>query len=209
MKQELYACLHVADLPAQALLRLRQDLKTRPIAVLEGRATQETVCSINQRARLRGASLGMTRLEAEGINELILLSRSAESEAAASRIVLECAATFSPRIEEVSDTTTCAFVLDITGTERLFGLSEKLAERLRLSLAASGFRASVAVSTNFETARLKAAIGRGILVVPSGEEANALANLPIASLDIDDDALETFALWGIRTLGELANLPET
>jgi protein ImuB len=209
MKQELYACIHVANIPAQALLRLRKDLKSKPIAVLDGPAPQETVCSINQHARLRGVSPGMTRLEAEGLGDLILLSRSKELESAASAIILECATTFSPRIEEVNTRTSCSFVLDISGTERLFGPPEQLAKRLLLSLAAAGFLASIAVSANFDTARLKAATGRGITIIPTGEEAKALANLPISSLDMDDDALETFAMWGIRTLDELANLPET
>jgi protein ImuB len=209
MKQELYACIHIADLPAQALVRLRRDLKSKAIAVLDGRPPQETVCSLNQHARLRGASLGMTRLEAEGINDLLLLPRSRESEIAATAVILECAATFSPRIEEVRSHTSCTFVLDISGTERLFGPLEKLTERLRFSLVSAGFRSSLAVSASFDTARIKATAGRGISIIPSGEEAKALANLPIDSLELDEDTLETFAIWGINTLGELANLPET
>ena len=53
--------------------------------------------------------------------------------------------------------TACAFVLDIAGTERLFGPPQRLAERLREELAAAGFRASVAVSANYDAARMKAA----------------------------------------------------
>ena len=75
------------------------DLQSQPLAVLEGRAPQETVCALNRHARLRGAALGMTRLEAEGIGGLRLMSRSTEVEAAASGALLECAARFSPRIE--------------------------------------------------------------------------------------------------------------
>jgi protein ImuB len=209
MKQELYACIHVADFPAQTLLRLRLDLKRKPIAVLEGRSPHETVCSFNQHARLKGISLGMTRLEVEEIREITLLPRSEEAEAVANKVVLECATKFSPRIEEVSDATTSAFVLDITGTERLFGSPQNISQRLRHCLAKAGFRASIAISANFHTVRLKAAFERGICVIPRGEEGNALANLPITSLDIDPDALDTFGLWGIRTLGQLVELTET
>ena len=35
MSQELYACVHAAEFPSQALLRLRPDLQSLPVAVLE------------------------------------------------------------------------------------------------------------------------------------------------------------------------------
>ena len=257
MRRGLYACAWAAEFPAQALLRLRTDWQTEPVVVLDGRAPEEWVCSLNRLAERRGAAAGMTRLEAESMNGLRLLKRSAESEAAARAVMLECAAKFSPRIEEVggassgakapnhfgesdvrakartlqakartlqnalhatgvsgadccdeSGGTACAFVLDIAGTERLFGPPAQLAERLRDELAEAGFRAAVAVSANFDTARMKAASMRGIAVIPEGVEAEALAKLPIAALNLDEDYAATFALWGIGTLGELAALPE-
>ncbi len=217
----LYLCAWAAEFPAQALLRLRTDWQTEPVVVLDGRAPEEWVRSMNRLAERRGAAVGMTRLEAESMVGLRLLKRSAESEAAARAVMLECAAKFSPRIEEArgaglneastsgaSGGTACAFVLDITGTERLFGPSAQLAERLRDELAAAGFRASIAVSANFDTARMKAASMRGIAVIAEGAEANALAKLPIAALGLDEEYAATFALWGISTLGELAALPE-
>jgi protein ImuB len=212
MSQQLYACVHAAEFPSQALLRLRPDLQALPVAVLEGRAPLEQVCSMNRNARQQGAATGMTRLEAEALagqnGELRLLPRSLESEAAARTVLLECAASFSPRIEEASQGAACAFVLDIAGTERLFGPPRALAERLRNALKAAGFRASVAVSANFHTARILAEASRGITVIQEGEEAQALANLQIALLEIPQNHAETLAIWGIRTLGELAALPE-
>jgi protein ImuB len=99
-------------------------------------------------------------------------------------------------------------VLDIAGTELLFGPPEKLAVRLREEMAAAVFRVSIAVSVNFHTARIKAIATHGITIIPTGEEARALEKLPIASLALTQEHKETFALWGIRTLGELAALPE-
>jgi protein ImuB len=208
MKQELYACVHAAEFPAQALLRLRTDLASEPVAVLEGRTPLETVCSLNRAARLEGAALGMTRLEAEDLPGLRLLARSKENEAAARSVLLESAAHFSPRIEDVSQGTACACVLDMAGTERLFGPPETLAARLRAALAVAGFRASIAVSANFHAARLKAAAARSITVIPTQQEAASLAKLPISLLGLSEEHAETFAIWGIRTLGELAALPE-
>jgi protein ImuB len=208
MNRELYACVHAAEFPAQALLRLRSDLGGEPVAVLEGRPPQQIVCALNRKARLRGALAGMTRLEAESIAGLKLLARSIENEAAAHAVFLESAAQFSPRIEETSRGTACAFVLDIAGTERLFGPPARLAQRLRSALAAAGFRVNLAIGTNFDVARMKAANSRGISVIPEGAESVALAHLPVSALDLRADLAETFALWGIRTLGQLAALPQ-
>ena len=152
----LYACVHAAEFPAQALLRLRPDLRSEPVAVIEGRPPQEFVCAMNRPALQKGAALGMTRLDVEGIGGVRLLARSLETEAAARSVLLECVAQFSPRIEEASRGTACAFVLDISGTERLFGPPAQLAERMRSALADAGFRASIAVSANYDAARMKA-----------------------------------------------------
>jgi len=209
MTTHLYACAHAEEFPAQALLRLRTDLAIQPVVVLDGRPPLETVCSLNRPARLKGAALGMTRLEAETIPGLHILARSEETEAAARAVLLECAAHFSPRLESVDESTACACVLDITGTERLFGPPHTLAERLRDALASAGLRAAVSVSTNFHTARMKAATTRGIAVIPPGHEAVALAKLPLAALALEETPSETFAIWGIRTLADLAALPES
>lgn len=219
MNNELYACVHAAEFPAQALLRLRPDWQSIPLVVLQGRPPQEQVCSMNRHARRIGAVSGMNRHETETLDVqsagLRIVSRSLETEAAAHAVMLECAANFSPRIEEASGeancgaghATTCAFVLDIAGTERLFGPPHTLAQRLRSALATAGFRVSIAVSANFHAARIMATASRSITVVSAGEEAQALAGLPVALLAIHEEHAETLALWGIRTLGELAALP--
>jgi len=204
---QLYACVHAPEFPLQALRRLRPELHSEALAILEGRPPIETVCSLNTHALKKGTTRGMTRLEAESIDGLRLLARSEECESAARSIFLESAANFSPRMEASCHGTSRSCILDITGTVRLFGPPEMLAERLRTALAAAGFRVSIAVSANFHAARLKAAASRGITVIPPAQEAASLARLPIALLDLAPDHAETFATWGIQTLGALAALP--
>lgn len=208
MSTELYACVHAAEFPAQALLRLRPDLQSEPIAVIEGRPPHEFVCSMNRHALSRGISLGMTRMDVEGLEGVKFLARSPETEAAARAVLLEGVSQFSPRIEDACGGTACAFVLDISGMERLFGRPAQLAERMRSALASAGFRVSIAISRNYHAAHMKAAAMRGIAIITEGEEAAALGNLPLTSLPLTEDPREVFAMWGIRTLGELAALPE-
>jgi len=208
MSKELYACLHMKQFPLQSQLRLRPDLQKTPVAVLDGQPPLEAICSVNTAARRIGATLGMTRIEAENIQGITLLPRSAEIEAVTSAVYLECAANFSPRIEDRITGAHRSCVLDIAGTERLFGPPHQLAHRLREAFADAGLHSTVAVSTNFHTAQLKAAVSSGVSVVAEGQEAAALARLPLGVLSLLEEEAETFAAWGIRSLGELAALPE-
>lgn len=203
----LFAAVHAAEFPAQAILRLRPDLQSNPVVILDGKSPEEYVCSLNLHARKRGIVQSMTRLEVEELSGIHMLSRSFETEHAARTVLLECASQFSPRIEETFTNNACGFVLDISGTERLFGPPEKLAQNLRTAITALGFQTSISISTNFDTARIKAEFARGINIIPCGHEAVSLSKIPIAALELDEESYETFAIWGILTLGDLAELP--
>ncbi|MGD0649450.1 MAG: DNA polymerase Y family protein, partial [Acidobacteriaceae bacterium] len=48
-----------------------------------------------------------------------------------------------------------------------------------------------------------------VRLIAAGEEGAALSGLPLRVLDLSEAHAETFGLWGIRTLGALAALPET
>lgn len=204
----LYAAVYVAEFPAQSILRLRPDLQSSPVVILDGSPPQERVIALNTHARKRGIVPGLTRLEVEEVGSIHIHTRSADTESAARTVLLETLAQFSPRIEEILADNACSFVLDIAGSERLFGPPDQIAHRLRDSIIAAGFRASISISTNFHTARIKSEFSRGISVISTGSESNALASIPISALHLDLDNYETFALWGISTLGELAALPE-
>src|ERR1700761_9359779 len=95
---ELYACVYVREFPAQALLRLRSELKERACVVMEGEPPFEEVCSLNTKARLLGIQLGMSRTDIDGFPQAKVLSRSLRTEATVKEVLLECAGNYSPRI---------------------------------------------------------------------------------------------------------------
>ena len=128
---ELYACVYVRELPAQALLRLRPELHDKPCVVLEGEPPSESVCAMNTRARLHSLRHGMTKVEVETFENVMVLQRSQKTEAAVRTILLECAGAFSPRIEDQSINGLFVCVLDAAGTEGLFGPPLMLARHIR------------------------------------------------------------------------------
>ena len=208
---ELYACVYVRELPAQALLRLRPELHDKPCVVLEGEAPTEMVCALNTRARLMGLRRGMTKVEVETFENVTVLERSHKTEAMAKAILLECAGGFSPRLEDRGVEGLFVCVVDVAGTESLFGPPLVLAKQMRQRVRSLGFVASVTISANVHTALCVArglSGGVPLRIVPRGEEAQTLARLPVLVLGITDVQAEIFAAWGIRSVSEVAAFPE-
>lgn len=207
---ELYACIYVREFPAQALLRIRPDLKDCACIVMDGEPPFEEVCSLNTKARLLGIQRHMRRPDVDGFPGVTILSRSLQTEYIARQMLLECAGTYSPRIEECSRATYFLCVLDIAGTENLFGPPARLASTLLQHLRSLGISSHVTISSNFHTAvcLAKACVGHPITVVHCGDEAIALSELPVDVLPLTEQQAEIFALWGITTLGMLAALPD-
>jgi protein ImuB len=206
---ELYACLYAKEFPAQAVLRLRPELRERPVVVVEGEPPLQTVCSFNANARYLGIVRGMTRVELDTFSSLIVLPRSRMEEDSAHAVMLECAGAFSPRLEDRSDGCTFLCVIDIAGTEKLLGPPEVLARELLRRVQVLGVSASVAISGNFYAAlSYVRGVSSRIAFITHGNEGPALSLLPLKVLDVSTQHAETFALWGIRTLGALAALPE-
>ena len=208
---ELYACVYAREFPAQALLRLRPELHDKPCVVLQGETPAQTVCALNTRARLLGLRRSMTKVEVDTFEDVVALERSLRAEDAVRGIVLECAGSFSPRIEDRSIDGVFLCALDASGTESLFGPPLMLAKQLRQRIRAIGITAFVTISANLHTSICLArgiAGGTPLQVVCRGEEAMALAALPVAVLDMTEAQEETFRTWGIRSVGALSSLPE-
>jgi protein ImuB len=208
---ELYACIYVREFPAQALLRLRPELHDKPCVVMEGEPPAETVCALNTRARLLGLRRGMTKVEVETFENVMVMQRSPKTETAVRTILLECAGAFSPRIEDRSTDGLFVCVVDVAGTEALFGPPLLLAKQMRQRIRSVGIVAAITISANLHTSICLArglSGGVPLRIIRRGDEAKALAPLPVTVLDVTEAQAETFSTWGIRSVGAIAALPE-
>jgi protein ImuB len=208
---ELYACLYAKEFPAQALLRLRPELRDRPCVVMEGEPPLQRVSSFNTKGRLLGMTHGMTSVEVDTFPSVTMLPRSLKEEESAKTALLECAGAFSPHVEDRSEDRAFLCVIDLAGTEKLLGQAERVARNLLHRVKALGVTACATVSSNHHAA---VCLTKGlsprtpVRVIPKGDEATTLAPLPLTVLGLTDERAEIFSLWGIRTLGMLADLPE-
>src|SRR5205814_3977700 len=119
--------------------------------------------------------------------------------------LLDLAHEFTPRAESLGPGEA---LLDLHGLGRVWRSPQELGASL-LAAARSRGRSGLRVAlASTRVAALVSARGRdGLTVVAPGQEASALAPLPLALLDLDDERRDLFRRWGIHTLGALAALP--
>ena len=207
-----FACIYVPDFPVEAILRAEPELRSKVVAVVDGKPPLEKVLAANEDAGRAGISTGMTKLQAELCDGIELRDRSELQEAAAHQALLDCAQSFSPRVEDVAPDT---LLLDVSGLEKLVGPLMKIAREISRRATDVGFETNVAVASTLEAALLAANGFSGVTVVPDGKEAEVLGSLPVDVLfagetgsENSEEFLETFRRWGIRKFRELAALPK-
>ena len=115
--------------------------------------------------------------------------------------LVRCAADFSPHIEETAPDTV---VISIDGLAHLFGSPGEIAGAIARRAAELGLAVHVAIADNPDLAVHGARGFPGVTVMEPGRE----AGLPIAVLAPREEIEFTLAMWGIRTFGEFAALPE-
>jgi protein ImuB len=145
----------------------------------------------------------MTKLQAE-TSGASLRKRSLANEDTAQDALLDCGGLFSPCVESTCPGTV---LLDLKGTEKLFGSLENVARKIIHHAAEQGFELRTAMAADPETARLAARGYPGITVIPEGLEARWLAPLAVELLPVSPEMLATLEAWGIQTLRALAALP--
>ena len=94
--------------------------------------------------------------------------------------LVQVARDFSPRVETHGDRTV---TLDISGLGSLIGEPRAIGEELRRTAADAGLHVHIAVAATSTAAMLLAHGRAGLTVVPHGEQAQALAPLPLTLLD--------------------------
>jgi protein ImuB len=205
-----FACIFVPNFALAAWLRAEPELRARPLAVLEGKAPLQKVFAVNELARKMGIEPGMGKAEVEACPGMALRARSQAREQSAHAALLDCAQSFSPRLENVAPGTV---VLDLAGLEPLFGSLHKIANDLARRAADLGLGSQVAVASNIETAIIAARGFSGVTVIADGKQAGHIGGLPVEILlredsDGQEEILDTLHRWGVRWVRDLAALPD-
>lgn len=207
--KDQYVCVHVPSFKAQARLRLRPEQARTPVVILAGEPPLQTVCSLNAAAQRAGIAADMTRAELDAFPNVTALPRSTAEENATKAAVVQMAAAFTPRMEIVPAEDSLVCVLDMAGSELIFGDVRAVLSSVGKAVRKLGIVARMAASANFHAAVCAAPFARkASALLPRGCEGEWLGRLPVSALPLDADQAARLELWGIRTLAELGRLEE-
>ena len=213
-----FTAIHIPEFPIVAWQRVSPELRSQPCAVLEGIPPQERVVSRCRKARAVGIEHGMSKVQAEAGSTAQFRGRQIEEERAAFVFASKIAERFSPRVEALASPLNAyaeahhfsvVLLIDSSGTGTLYGSAESYARKLFQELRAAGFPAGVGAAPNAEAALLLARCTEAIVCADRDSVRGKLARLSVSLLPCEARTLAVLARWGIRTLGELASLPET
>ncbi len=102
-------------------------------------------------------------------------------------------------------------LIDMTGGAHLFGGEEALLQEILRRLQVAGVPATAAIADTpgaaFALARWATSEDRSAAIAPPGGAREALADLPVEALRLDDDAVRLLARFGLQRIGDLYPLP--
>ncbi|MFO1317726.1 MAG: DNA polymerase Y family protein [Burkholderiales bacterium] len=201
----LWTCLLFPSLPLDTFARAQAPSDAaRPFVVGSGGRCPRVV-AVDAAAHAAGIRAGQLLSAALAFApELVLRDRDAAAEARALAQLATWALTFTP--------TACiappdAVLADIGGSERLFGGLPRLAARLAGGARALGYAVRLGIAPTPGAALLLARTGRTQPVTDVRALPAALADVPLARVDMDDATRATLREAGITTFGEAAALP--
>ncbi len=202
----MIAAVVIPAFDLRAALRLRPALETEPAALAPVAGSEPLLGSVTAAAQARGLRPGMRLGEAlASCPELVLVEHDPASVEQAWEEILR-------RLEDagfaVEPTQPGTVLFETGGVDRLYG---GLEPALRRALAAVGpaWDARVGAAERRFAALAAASVARPgqVLIVSDERTRGFLAPLPLTLLPLERKRYEELEELGVRTLGELANLP--
>lgn len=200
----MYAAIYIPSFPLQAILRLQEEVRAKPFAVID---SENRVVHMTAAARQEHVELGMTPTQAMArCSRIILRSRSNAQEESAQTALIQTAAGFSPFLEA---TAPGVITINLRGlSEFQEGSSEAAqqswARRVIERVAQLQMRAQIGIAYDPDVAFLAAAHADAIQFV--GDLDAFLVTVPLESAGLPPHILEIVRRWGLRNVGELRAL---
>ncbi len=182
----------------------------RPFVLAIASSGGPRIAALNEAAEEAGFAIGETLADARAKAGFLQMRPvdAAADDAALRRLAL-WATRYTPTAAPWGeDNGADGFFLDIEGAAHLFGGEERLIADLAARLDRFGLPARIAVAATPGAAwALSRFHAERYCVLPSGEEAEALAPLPVGALRLSGDTRSTLRRLGFKTVGALIDKP--
>jgi protein ImuB len=208
----MYAVLVIPNFPLQAILRLHEELRARPFAVLD---EENRVLEMTAAARESFVERGMTPTQAMArCQKVVLRARLPRQEAAAQKALLQCASTFSPFLES---TAPGVCTINLRGLSEfaakdgqtelpleLLDRAHAWANRVLARVGGLQLSAQIGLASDPDVARLAAQQAERILFVHNISQ--FLNTVPLDAAGLAPELLRVISKWGLSSIGQLCDL---
>ena len=182
----------------------------RPFVLTVASGVSLHIAALNEAAENAGLAVGESLADARAkIDGLQVRDVDIAADDAALRRIALWATRYTPTVSPWSEENGAdGFFLDIEGAAHLFGGEDKLIADLDARLRNFGLPARLAVAATPGAAWALSHFHRtSSFVLPSGEEAAALAGLPVEALRLEPQTRTTLRRLGFKTIGALLDQP--
>lgn len=197
-----YLALFFPWLPAERLLRSRCGARDdRPFAFVEKQRGAMRLTAVDRAAAAMGLEPGMPMADARArFPGLELFDHDPHAEQEWLERLAEACTRYTPT---VAIDAPHGLILDTTGCDHLFGDETRLMADLAGRLAQAGMSLNQAYAYTPEGARALARYSGG----PAANELAAIKRLPVAALELDEDATLALRRAGLKTVADIARRP--
>jgi len=202
------ACVNVADLPLQLLLKKDPSWRDLPAAVVSKDSPYGKILTANVQAKEYGILPGMRYTAGLSLTLELRADTIAENEiVAGSTSIAAALRRFSPRVE-AHESEAGVFWLDAGGLSSLFQNMEAWCGKVRNLLLGMGYQATVAVGFSRFGCYAAAKSSRDqVIFTQARDERAAALEAGIDILCLPPEVLERLEMLGVRTVGSFLGLP--
>ena len=202
-----WACVSVAALPLQILVRRTRGLRDLPVAVVNEDKPQGKLLWVNDAAFRAGALPGYSYAVALSLVPGLRAGVVSNLEiATATEEIKSVLWEFSPKLEAAEEAG--VFWVDASGLGSLYASLDGWASSLRTRLLDLGCSASVVVGfSRFGSYAMARSIREQRVFEDAEEEREAVARVPLVCLDIEPEFRDVLRKLGIHTVRALLSLP--
>ena len=176
-----------------------------PFALLVSEAGTRRLVAVNEAAQALGLRPGQKAADAMAlVPDLVTADHDPQADRAALEALSDWCVRFSPAVAIDGDD---GLILDITGTDHLWGGEAAMLADLLARLARWAVPARAAVADTSGAAWALARFGEDGEIAPPNGQRERLADLPVAALRLDETATAQLPRLGLFRIGQLLGLP--